>query len=213
MMTHVVCGPSGCPSEAEPAFRDFADRLVGGEGAAASELLARYSARLLAIARGRLGPRLAAKADAEDMLQSVLRTLFRRLSADEVELRDWSSLEGLLALLTLRKCQRLERRYFSPTRNVRREMSLHGDVTGGPAVRVPDREPTPDEAAAFADLLETFLASLDEDDRRVVELVLAGEPVESAAKRVGRSRRTAYRVLERSRRELLRLVERPEANL
>jgi DNA-directed RNA polymerase specialized sigma24 family protein len=88
-------------------------------------------------------------------------------------------------------------------------VSLHPRLGRGPAVGVPDRGPTPEETATLVDLVETFLAGLDEDDRRAVELVLAGERAEAAAKLLRRSRRTVYRALERSRRELLRLEECP----
>ncbi len=191
--------------EEHDAFRGFADRLSSGEDDAATALLARYSARLTALARSRLSPGLGAKADPEDVVQSVMRTFFRRLGTGEVELRDWSSLTSLLSMLTIRKCSRHQRRHFTASRDARREISISRPGRSGATAGflVPDREPTPDEVATFADLTTWLLDGLDDRDRRAVELVLQGEQVEAVAVRLGRSRRTIYRVLERARRRLL----------
>ena len=182
-------------------FRDFANRLTAGDGEATSELLARFSARLVSLARRRLGPRLSVKADPEDVLQSVLRTFYRRLSVGEVQLRDWAALSGFLTVLTIRKCQRQAERHLAGKRDVRREAAAEA------VFEIPDREPTPAEAAVFADLLETLLNSLDEQDRKVVELFIAGEPANRIAERVGCSRRTVYRTVERLRERLEKSAE------
>jgi RNA polymerase sigma factor (sigma-70 family) len=185
----------------ETAFQAFAARLVDCDDSpnrddAARELLARYSSRLVALARGRISARLATKADAEDVLQSVLRTFFRRLDAGEVELRSWGSLWGFLSLATLRKCQRNAGRYATDRRDVGREVSLEIGGDGGAwELSIPDREPTPDEVAAFADELQSLLEGLDERERRAVELVLAGEAPVTVARRLGCSRRTVRRSL------------------
>jgi RNA polymerase sigma factor (sigma-70 family) len=193
--------PDGLPSHVDD-FRHFADRLAAGESDAASELLARFSARLVALARRKLGSRLSVKADPEDVLQSVLRTFYRRLSEGEVELRDWAALSGFLTLLTIRKCQRQAERHLSGKRDIRREAAVD------PAFQIPDREPTPAEAAVFADLLESLLNALDDQDRQVIERFIAGDPANKIAEQIGCSRRTVYRTVERIRDRLERSVPR-----
>ncbi|HEX8527306.1 MAG TPA: hypothetical protein VF689_10070, partial [Allosphingosinicella sp.] len=131
----------------ETAFHAFADRLsgVGSErDDAARELLARYAARLVALARGRMSSRLQAKVAPEDVLQSVMRTFFRRLDAGEVELRGWAGQWGFLPLATLRKCQKNSARYAAASRDLGREVSLRIEGGDGEAweLAVPDREPT-----------------------------------------------------------------------
>lgn len=187
-------------------FQAFADRLSSGEDGAAAALLDRYCTRLVALARTRLGSGLTAKADPEDVVQSVLRTFFRRLGTGEVELRDWSSLSSLLSLLTIRKCSRHQRRHLGATRDARREISLANPKRGNAfELSIPDREPTPEEVATFADLIAWLLAGLEERDSRAVELIVAGEEIDVVAGRLNRSRRTVYRSLERARRRLLAL--------
>jgi len=187
----------------ETAFRSFAARLARGRDLAdrddaARELLARYAARLVAVSRRRLGPRLAAKVDAEDVLQSVLRTFFRRLDAGAVELRGWAGLWGYLSLTTLRKCQRAEEWYAAAGRDPGREVSIR---VGGGELAIPDRSPTPEEAAAFTDELEALLGGLDDQARETAELMLAGHSADAVAKRLGCSMRTVRRTFARIRQQ------------
>jgi len=183
-------------------FRAFAGRLAAGEEAAAAELLARYSTRLVGLARSRLMAKLAPKVDPEDMVQSALRTFFRRLGAGTIELRDWSSLAGLLALLTIRRCAKEGRAHTNAGRDVAREIPLGALEDAGR--EVPDREPTPHEAAAFADLFETLLASLQERDRRVVEALATGATIAEVAADTNRTETTVYRTLRRVKESLLK---------
>jgi len=193
----------------DTVFRAFARRLSGAAAGpdrddAARELLARFATRLVALARRQVSPRLQSKVAPEDVVQSVMRTFFRRLDAGEVELRGWAALWGFLALATVRKCQKNAARYGTEARDVSREVTLRVDAGDGEAweVSVPDREPTPAEAAAFAEELERLLAGLDERDRRAVELLLDGQSVAAVADRVGCSERTVQRTLELVRRRL-----------
>jgi RNA polymerase sigma factor (sigma-70 family) len=188
-------------SEVE-AFADFAERLSARENAAATELLERYSHRIVRIAGQQLGRRFNPKVDAEDVLQSVLRTFYRRLHAGEVELRDWASLSGLLSLLTLRKCQRQVERFSTAGRDVNREVSL-SCKSNVATIIIPDREPTPLEVAAFMELVEKMLSRSIERDRRIIGLIFAGNSVDTIAAEIGCSRRTVYRTLSWMRQELI----------
>jgi RNA polymerase sigma-70 factor (ECF subfamily) len=189
------------PGESGSTFRSFAVRLTAGEDHAAADLVARYSARLVALARQGLSPALRAKCDPEDVLQSVFRTFFRRLGTGDVDLRDWESLAGLLALLTVRKCQHRVRHYRTAGRDVRLEVRLDG-ADGGP-IHVPDRDPVPDEIAAFTELAERLLQSLNLRDREVISRVIAGEGTAEIAQRLGRTRRAVQRAIARTRQRLL----------
>lgn len=184
----------------ESTFREFADRLLAGEDAAARELLARYSTQLIGVARRRIGPRLRAKEDPEDVLQSVFRTFFRRLDAGEVDLQGWGSLWGLLSLMALRKCQHREERYSAARRDVTREVSLTPPGRG--AVAVPNREPSPEEVSAFTELVAGLARGLTGRDREVFEGLLAGEGSTALARRLGCSERTVQRTLLRVRQQL-----------
>ncbi|MDQ3332407.1 MAG: ECF-type sigma factor, partial [Planctomycetota bacterium] len=184
-------------------FTAFAECLRGGENEAAQELLARYSARLVGLARRKLGKRLAVKVDPDDVLQSVFRTFFRRLGGGHIELRDWESLTALLSLITLCKCQRQQRCFGSAKRDLGSEISIQGGARTSFEMSIPDREPTPQEVAAFTDLLERILERIDERDGEIIRMLLAGDSVDDIARRFRRSRRTVQRSLARIRQALL----------
>jgi RNA polymerase sigma-70 factor (ECF subfamily) len=187
--------------DAAESFEAFATRLSSGEEDAAAELLATYSSRLFATARRQLGHRLAGKSGPEDIVQSVMRTFFRRLGSGEVELRDWSSLSGLLSLLTIRKCAVQGRRYSTKARSVSREVSLQSGE--GCELVVPDRDPTPDEVVTFVDLVETLLSQSSDQERLVLERLLGGSSIAEVAAEIGRTERTVFRILERVRGRVL----------
>jgi serine/threonine protein kinase len=63
------------------------------------------------------------------------------------------------------------------------------------------RDPTPDEVVAVADELESLLAPLPMESRRIIELRMQGEPLEEIARLVNRSERTVRRVLKEIRDE------------
>src|SRR5262249_30440391 len=62
-----------------------------------------------------------------------------------------------------------------------------------------DREPTPEEAVAFLDQLEHFLARLRPDHRRILEMRLQGHSNEEIAQELGIYDRKIRRGLERIR--------------
>lgn len=190
-------------AEERGAFVAFAERLRSGENQAAQELLTRYSARIVALARQRLDGRYAAKIDPDDVLQSVFRTFFRRLGGGDIDLRDWASLTGLLSLLTLRKCNGKKRALATAKRDTSLEVCLVDSEGEAFELQIPTREPTPDEVAAFTELLEYMLTNVDVREREILEMILAGHTIEEIASGIKRSRRTVQRSLARVRQSLL----------
>lgn len=186
-------------------FRTFAERLVDGEDQAARELLARYSTKLIRLASDRLNPRLRSKLDSEDVLQSVMRSFFRRVQTGGVELRNWQSLWGLLTLMTLRKCARQAIRFAAAHRDVQLERRVaHSDDSARFAWAIPSPDPGPEEAAMLADYVDHLLSILDEADRDVIERVLAGQSTTEIAAARKCSERTVQRTIFRVRRQWLR---------
>ena len=87
------------------------DRLLSGvrkgdvDGAGVI-IVRRFEARLAALAAARIGNRLGRRGGADDVVQEVYRTFFRRLDGGLIELRDWDSLWGLLARITVCRVRR-----------------------------------------------------------------------------------------------------------
>jgi RNA polymerase sigma-70 factor (ECF subfamily) len=191
------------------SFDDLMVRLRAGDDAAAAALCERFAHRLLALARSRLDRLLRPKVDAEDVLQSVYRSFFRRQAAGDYQLESWDSLWGLLTVITLRKCGHRVRYFRSACRNVRREVDLPQD--GAVEHDVVSRDPTPSEAARLAETLEQVMAELTEREQTMLALSLQGESVAAIGDRVGRTERTVQRVLERVRRRLEEMNAEPMA--
>ena len=59
------------------------------------------------------------------------------------------------------------------------------------------RAPGDGEVVALTDTVEQLLRGLDDRDRQIVELSLQGHTAPEISKRIDRSERTIYRVLER----------------
>ncbi len=187
----------------DQSFQKLMARLRAGSPDAAARVFDRFAGRLVALARRRLDGPLRAKLDAEDVLQSVYRSFFRRCG--EFHLDGWDGLWSLLVLLTVRKCGRQAEHYRAARRDVRREDTPVPGEAGADTREAVDREPTPEEAAVLAETVEGLLRGLDGRDRAIVTLSLQGYTVAEVSDEVGRTQRTVQRVLERVRKRLERM--------
>ena len=169
------------------SFERAIGRLEQGSEQAASEIYQRFARRLIGLARSRLTPSL------------------------QVELDNWGSLWSLLVRITLRKCCDRAAAYHADCRDVRRE------VAQGPADETPPyadqawtRDPTPEEAAILADLLEQLMQGLGETQKLIVAQRLEGYRVREISTNVGRTERTVHRVLAQVQEALQRLIAIPQ---
>jgi RNA polymerase sigma-70 factor (ECF subfamily) len=183
-----------------PSFDNLMARLGAGDEAAAAEVFDRFAQRLRALARSRLDRLLRPKVDAEDVLQSVYRSFFRRHAEGQYRLESWDSLWGMLTVITLRKCGRRLRYFRSACRDVHREVVLPAGAEG--EVAAVARDPTPSEAARLAETLEQVMRDLTERERSILALSLQGYTTAEISDQVGRTERTVQRVLQRVRRRL-----------
>ena len=183
------------------SFTRCIGNLDNGDSIAESVLVGRYFARLVQLARKRLEPRLRAKLDPEDVVQSAFGSFFDRNAAGHFSFDNWESLGSLLTKITIRKCARRANELRTAKRDVHRE-APNGDNL---VARVIDRHPTPDEAIVFSELLESILTSVKPKYQQVVLLKLQQFSNEEISEMVGRTERTVYRILERLRDQLKKL--------
>lgn len=191
----------------ESSFDDLMTRLKAGDQEAAAQLFERFAQRLIALARSRLDPRLTGKVDAEDVMQSVLKSFFTRFARGQFDLANWEGLWGLLVIITLRKCGRKVRLFCGAGRDVNREE---------PTVTVEEaeaswagiaRDPTPVEAAVLAETVEQVVAGLKEREQRIFELRLQGYTASEISTQVSRSEHTVHWVLRRIRKRLQHILD------
>ncbi len=179
------------PSRIESAWLVASFR--GGDEAAATALFERYFVRLTALVRGRLGAKLRARVDADDVAMSAYRSFFVRVAAGQFELEESGDLWRLLARMALHKLSHQVERHSAEKRAVSQEERLTD--ANGLTHDIASPEPSPDEAAAIADELEFIMRSLNETQRRTLELRLQGELLETIAAELGQSERTVRRTL------------------
>jgi RNA polymerase sigma-70 factor (ECF subfamily) len=192
----------------DPSFAELLTRLRKGDDEAAALVFQRFGRRLIALAHSRLDEQLRRKIDAEDVMQSALRSFFRRQAQEGFDLEDWDSMWSLLTVITLRKCGYHTRYLRAGRRDVRREAVAAGSPDESHASwEAIAREPTPSEVVALAETVEELMRGLKANERDMVTLSLQGHTVIEISNQVKRSERTVHRVLGRVRDKLRKLRE------
>ena len=174
--------------------RSLLRRLRGGDGDAATEIYLRYARRLEFLAQKQCAPELAARFDAEDVVQSVFRTFFRRAERGEYVVPHGEELWKLLLVIAMNKIRTNGAYHRAAKRDVRQPLS------GKPV-----DQSAADDAAALAVLrmvVEQVLQGLPDAYRRIVELRIEGYEVAEIADRTGRAKRSVERILQEFRKAL-----------
>jgi RNA polymerase sigma-70 factor (ECF subfamily) len=184
------------------SFVDFMARLRGGDDDAARELFGRFAHQLIALALRHIEAGLRHKVDPEDVVQSVYKSFFVRYGDGNLEVVNWDSLWGLLALITVRKCADRAAYHRAERRDVAREVSPPRQEEEAPWPEPFGREPTPLEAAVLTETVEQLFAALDDQERPILELSLQGHSTREISERVGRAERTVRLLREGVRHRL-----------
>jgi RNA polymerase sigma factor (sigma-70 family) len=169
-------------------------RLAAGQDTAADALYRRYAARIRSLASARLPEQLTARADPDDVVQSVFRAFFTSARQGLYRVPDGETLWGLLAVVTVNKVRSLYEHHAAARRDARRT------VPWGRA----------DVPILESDLMEVavrdVLDHLPPAERAAIELRLEGYEVAEIAGRCGRSKRAVERSLQKARKHLTELV-------
>jgi RNA polymerase sigma-70 factor (ECF subfamily) len=188
------------------SFADVMARLQVGDQEAAFTVFERFAGGLIARARRRLGTRLTARVDPEDVVQSAYRSFFHRHAEGQFRLENWESLWALLVVITLRKCANQLQHYQRECRAVGREaVPTQGSDSSASAWQAAGREPTPQEEVLLAETVASLLAELEPPEREIIALSLQGYTVAEIKEQLGRAERSVRRVRERFRQKLERL--------
>lgn len=168
---------------------DLVARAAGGDRSAADALVRHVDRPVRAAIERRLSADLRRRVDTDDVFQSTIRVALAELP--RFEYRGERQFVGWLAAIAERRIVDLARMHRAECRDVARE--AHGvDADLVPAAGTsPTQRVVRDETACD---LRTAVASLPEDERRVVELrSFEGLPFGEIARRVGLADRHAAR--------------------
>ena len=176
---------SGSP-EATPAEgvsdRSLLRRVQHGHGDASTELYLRYAERLIALVKAQSSGDLARRVEPEDIVQSVFRTFFRRVSLGQYDVPDGEEMWKLLLVIALNKVRATGSFHRAAKRDVRR-------TSGGESFdRAMESEAGQDDLAlrCLQMTIEDVLRDLPEAHRRMIELRIEGHEVSEIAASVQR---------------------------
>jgi RNA polymerase sigma-70 factor (ECF subfamily) len=172
-------------------------RFREGEQDAATALYLRYSQRLQALARAKTSPTLATRFDPEDIVQSVFRTFFRRVSGGLYDVPAGDELWQLLLVIALNKIRDLAVFHRAQKRDVTKTES-ESDMTIAAA-----GQPQTDSMEVLKVVLDDFLAQLPASHAAVARMRMEGYQVDEIATKTKRSKRTVERVLNDLRKHLV----------
>jgi len=179
---------------------DAARHPDGGQPEPGDELFARFTGRLIGLARNHLDTRLRHKIEPEDVVQSVYKSFFLRYGEAILGTESWDGLWSLLTVITLRKCADRVRYHKAQRRDLAREAAgPAGTAEHALWAEAAGREPTPEEAVGLAEAVEQLLRGLDEHERPVIEMSLQGYSTQEISDRLSRAERSVRRLRERVR--------------
>lgn len=180
------------------------ERWKDGDQRAATEIFQKYVARLIGLARNRLSARMSKRIDPEDVVQSAYRSFFRHAQNDRYELSRSGDLWSLLAAITVKKVHGQVEHHTAQKRAItREEADPDDDGLYGVHPEAVSREPSPDEALAVVEELESLMSELSPAHRAMLELRLQEHTIEEVAEASECSERTVRRVLDRVKDQLL----------
>ena len=189
-------------------WRRLIQGLQQGDAQIGREFWEQYGPILQRLADKHLAAWLRRRVDPDDVVQSACRTFFRHLQEGDYQLPDGQSLLYLLCAITLNKVLKQARFHQARKRDLRREAAPARDRDGSPAAFEPvDPEPSPVEAAEFAEHIQRFLTSLDDEERRLVDLKLQGRSNQEIAELLHRTDRWVRKLFEGLRTRLARMGE------
>ncbi len=175
--------------------RSLVQRIRSGQTDAATGLYRRYAKRIQALAKKQIGSALGSRVEPEEIVQSVFRTFFRRLTEGHYDVPAGEELWGLFLVISLNKVREAARFHRQDCRDVHRTQPLGEQQIAGAV--------GPDEdLKVLEQVVEELLAALPESHRDVISLRIRGNTVAEIAKETGVSRRTTERVLQQFRKKL-----------
>jgi RNA polymerase sigma-70 factor (ECF subfamily) len=171
-----------------------------GDQEAATRLYERYAHRLRALAKLKKSPDLDRRVDADDIVQSVFGSFFRKAKTGVYDVPQGKELWRLFVVITLNKVRAKGVHHRAERRDV-------GKTTSG-LDRTGDLLATDGEACVALKLaIDEALDRLSPEKRTMIKLRMEGYEVGEISKAVNRSKRTVERLLQEGLRQLAPLLD------
>ncbi len=176
----------------------LASRVKDGDQDAAHILYERYVQRVFGLVDAKLGAKLRASTDAEDIVQSVFRSMFHGVQEGNYEVEPGSTLWNLLAVISLTKLRRRALHHHAQRRDIERLVSLQ---------TVADAEAMDVSTDEFLNIcVRETMQKLRPSDREILLLRIQGFTLAEISQQMSLSGRTIARRLRTSRKHLASLL-------
>lgn len=166
-------------SQSDGDFAELLAQVRQGDESAASRLVQRYERAVLRSVRSRLGKNMRGALDSMDVMQSVHRSLLIGLRNEKYQFSTPQQLIGLAVAMVQSKIARHWRKIKKMPGNKREVNAAEQDTL---VERLASQDPTASLVVSAEELLQQFLAQLDELDQELVRLKLAGNSSVDTAK-------------------------------
>ena len=199
----IECDPTRSTNHLSQTDQSLLRRFRVGETNAATLLYLRYAEKIGTLASRQLGADLAPRFDADDVVQSVFRTFFRRAAEGLYDIPEGEDLWKLFMVIALYKIRDACSRHRAAKRNV-------GTTRSGLDFERSVQGLTASDELAMTELrmvINEVYASIPDTQRVIVELRIEGYQVDEIAEKTGRSRRTVERALQGFRADLEKRLE------
>ncbi len=171
-------------SESSQFDGDFAELLAQvrqGDESAAGRLVQRYERAVLRSVRSRLGKNMRSALDSMDVMQSVHRSLLVGLRNEKYQFSTPQQLIGLAVAMVQSKIARHWRKIKKMPGKMFETKTAELDTQ---VEQLASQDPTASLVVSAEELLQQFLAKLDELDQELVRLKMAGHSSVDTAKQL-----------------------------
>jgi RNA polymerase sigma factor (sigma-70 family) len=183
----------------ETRWQRLIQGLRSGDAQIVREFCAQHGSLLEQLADKHLSSAVQRRVGPDDIAQSVCRTFLRRAQDGQFQLAGNADMWRLLGAITLTKVREQMRFHLRHRRALHQEIPLTdaSDQTNVSGLVPKATDPSGGEMAEFSDQFQQLLASLDPEERQVLEMKCQECTHEEIATKLGSSVRTVNRILKR----------------
>lgn len=194
--------PAGTPSHTD---QTLIRRFQRGEEDAATALYLRYAERLRRSADQQMSAKLSQRLDADDIVQSVFRTFFRRVADGQYDLVQRDDLWKLLLVMALNKIRNAGNYHLADKRTIAKTQLL-SEADG----RVDGLNEHSEMALQVLKLtIDEVIQAAPEEHREIIYLRIEGHEVDEIVAKTGRAKRSIERILQSFRKLLVKSLDLP----
>ena len=181
-----------------PTDKELLERMRYADDEAVTILYNRYAERLLNLVGRRIAPHLQALFDPDDISISVFDTVARRAQDGQFSLEDDNDLWKLLVTIGLNKVRKRVRESEAQCRDVHRRVPLTApDGREGPHIKDERGGLSHEDRTELDEIFQKLRERLDDGERTILELRLAGMKQSEIAARTNFSEKTVGRYLNK----------------